>query len=151
MKMGIKSTKFVKIGLVLSIASFWYTSANKVFAANDSHDYTFEIQQFNYNNYSGERYRQTSSVENEWKVRLDDSGEGNGTITTFWLGDKDTNAPYNYAQGSITKSVYAGKTTPTYTEAYSRSNQSYVALGAENNNYSSNTYWVSGVWDEEVW
>ncbi|MFH0346691.1 DUF2712 domain-containing protein [Bacillus vallismortis] len=150
MKIGIKATKYIKVGLVLLIASFWSTSANKVFASNDNHDYYFEIQPFHYNNYSGERYRQTTSTGNEWKVRLDSSGEGKGTITTFWLGDKDSDALYGYAQGSITKNVYQGAKA-TYTKAYSRSNQSWVALGAENNNYSSNTYWASGVWDEEIW
>lgn len=150
MKKRIKKSKYIKAGLAFFLATVWYASDNKTFASNDNHGYSFEIQPYHYNNYSAKRYRQTTHVENEWKVNLISSGEGKGTITTFWLGKYNDDAFYNYEQGSITRNIKQGSGNH-YTEAYSKANKSYVALGAENNNYTTNTYWVSGNWDEEVW
>ncbi|WP_047980202.1 DUF2712 domain-containing protein [Ornithinibacillus contaminans] len=114
-----------------------------VFASNDNHNFSFKIGSYYSNSFSAERYRQTDSIDNKWKVNLAYSSEGAGTITTFWI-HKGSNRVSEY------KSITQGTGAHTY-KPYSTANKSYVKLGAENNNYSSNTYSVSGYWDEEIW
>ncbi|NIK13411.1 DUF2712 domain-containing protein [Alkalibacillus almallahensis] len=112
-------------------------------ASDDNHDFSFDISSYYDNSYSDERYRQTDSTNNDWKVDLSYSSEGAGTITNFWLhkGSDRVSEYYSVKQGSGAH----------YYPAYSTANESDVKLGAENNNYSANTYYVSGYWDEETW
>ncbi|TYS67940.1 DUF2712 domain-containing protein [Sutcliffiella horikoshii] len=125
---------------VIGVTSILITAP--AFAANDNIFYSFEIKPYHGNGYTEERYRQTTNVNNKWKVDLQASGEGKGTITTFWL-DKNLTVVsnlYDVKQGSGAQ----------YYSAYHTASQVYVGLGAENNNYSANSYTVSGVWDEET-
>ncbi|UOE94414.1 DUF2712 domain-containing protein [Alkalihalobacillus sp. LMS39] len=118
-------------------------AANATFASDDKHGYSFTIKPKHENNYSGERYRQTQNTNNKWKVALETSGEGKGTITTFWLDKADTGRVSNTVDAKQGAGAY-------YREAFSAANQSYVRLGAENNNYSTKGYTATGYWDEET-
>lgn len=91
---------------------------------------------------------ETSSVNNPWKVRLDNSTEGKGTIASFWLGTYNKNK--NAVQGSTIMNVKQGAKT-RYCGAYKVANKNTTYLAAENNNYNSKTYYVDGIWDEETW
>ena len=137
-KIGKKTLKT----LALSMVAIGAISTTTTFASDDNIDYSFSIKSYYDNSYSAERYRQTSNKDNKWKVDLQYSSEGNGTITTFWLDKSGTRVSesHNVTQG----------TGAHYYSAYSTANQSNVRLGAENNNYSANTYTVSGKWDEET-
>ncbi|MCM3225964.1 DUF2712 domain-containing protein [Terribacillus saccharophilus] len=146
----MRKSGIIKLSLVVLTLAFLFTSTKDVvLASNDNHSWAFSIQPKHYNNFSDSRYRQTSSKENPWKVKLNSSGEGKGTITTFWLGSYFPEES-TYARASVTRNVYQGRDA-TYTAAYWSANKKNVALGAENNNYSTNSYWASGIWDEETW
>lgn len=84
-----------------------------------------------------------------------DSGEGVGTKTRYWLelgvengSNVGTNVspPVDVIAGN--GSVNSGRNY--YVRAESTANRKNVRLTAENNNYSSNTYSVTGIWDEET-
>ncbi len=138
-KLSKKMTKWSAIG-VMGVGLF--ASAGIASASNDNIGYSFAIKANYGNSYSAQRYRQTSDTSNQWKVNLNYSGEGTGTITTFWLDKAGTpvSNTHGVAQGSGAH----------YYNAISSANESYVRLGAENNNLSANTYTASGYWDEEI-
>lgn len=85
-------------------------------------------------------------VNNKWKVNLTNSAEGNGTLATFWLTTRSdgknvvSDKTHDVAQGSGAH----------YYNAKASASQTDVRLAAENNNDSTNTYEVSGYWDEET-
>ena len=113
-------------------------------ASDDNHPFGFTIKAYQGDTYASPRYRQTTNTSNKWKVNLKDSSEGREAVMTFWLAKDSNNAVasglYNVAQG----------TGAHYYNAKSNASQTDVKLGAENNNYTANTYTVSGVWDEET-
>lgn len=116
------------------------------FAAEDNYGYSFSIKTHQNNTYGGDaKYRQTTNTSNKWKVELSYSGEGKGTGTRFWLV-KDN---ISKTQVSTSTIAYQGGGAK-YTDAYNDASKQYVKLGAENNNYSANSYTVSGYWDEEI-
>ncbi|MGN7312688.1 DUF2712 domain-containing protein [Alkalicoccobacillus gibsonii] len=141
MKKMRKNAIKLTAALVLGVSLFGV--ANSTFASDDKHGYSFTIKAAHANNYSGERYRQTKNTNNKWKVALQTSGEGKGTITTFWLDKAGTGRVSNTVNAKQGAGAY-------YREAFAAANQSYVRLGAENNNYSNNTYTATGYWDEET-
>ena len=115
-------------------------------ASNDNYAYEFNIQAHYGNTYSPEaRYRQTTDTTNKWKVSLENSTEGTGTKMTFWLA-KD-NAKKTVVSG--THDVTQG-TGAHYYNAKSEASKTDVKLGAENNNDTTNSYTISGYWDEET-
>lgn len=108
-----------------------------------SGDIAFTIKAGQANSHSGPRYRQTKNTNNKWKVKLEKSGEGKGTVTRFWLeksSGKNVSTTVNVKQGH----------KPYYTPAYTDASKTYVRLTAENNADTSKTYRVSGYWDEET-
>lgn len=114
-----------------------------IYASDDKWGYAFRIKGYQENTRTGPRYRQTSNTENPWKVALEKSGEGTGTITTFWLevkSGKNVSTSVNAKQGHA----------PYYTSAYDDANRVNVYLTAQNNNYNAGFYDVSGNWDEET-
>lgn len=120
-------------------------NASQAFASDDNIPYSFKIKANYANTYSDEEYRQTTNTQNKWKVDMTYSEEGEGTITTYWLAAYNS----NHDKVSDTHDVTQGTGTHYYS-AYSSASQRDVCLGAENNNNSSNTYTVSGYWDEET-
>ena len=66
-------------------------NASQAFASDDNIPYSFKIKANYANTYSDEEYRQTTNTQNEWKVNMTYSGEGKGTITTYWLAAYNSN------------------------------------------------------------
>jgi hypothetical protein len=138
-----KSIYRVIVSAVMGVILFG--ASNKLaFAADDDIDYQFTIYGNHANSYSAARYRQTTYIWNEWKVNLQSSTEGEGTIMTFWLALDDGNYVasdfHDVTQGSGSH----------YYWAYDSASETDVKLAAENNNYTTNSYTISGIWDEET-
>ena len=145
MKKKNKLKVIVVLGLLITLIGF-----NKIgIAGDDNIGWSFTINPYHANSYSTGRYRQTKSTSNPWKVKLNESGEGKGTITTFWLAKQVE--PQYWQVASVTKNVKQGEKKATYSGANKSANQSTVSLAAENNNYSANSYTAKGIWDEETW
>lgn len=113
-------------------------------ATDDRWGYAFNIYGYQANSYSSSRYRETNNANNPWKVALESSGEGPGSITTFWL----ENSNGTNVSAGVNVKLKAGA---YYNVAYNNANQTNVRLTAHNNNYNSSVYSVSGHWDEETW
>ena len=115
-------------------------------ASDDNIGFSFQLKPHFANSTTTARYRQTSDVDNKWKVNMVNSTEGRGTIATFWLATKSdgtdivSDTTHDVAQGSGAH-YYKAKHTASKTD---------VRLAAENNNDSPNTYNISGYWDEET-
>nr|WP_309100370.1 DUF2712 domain-containing protein [Fredinandcohnia onubensis] len=133
--------KFSKVGLAAVMGVGILATANFTYASNDNIGFSFSLKPYHGNTYTDSRYRQTTNTKNQWKVNYAYSSEGKGTVATFWLDKSGTRV-------SDTNNITQG--TTEYTDAFSTASQSYVRLGAENNNYSANSYSISGYWDEET-
>lgn len=122
-------------------------SSNFIKASNDNYKFHLLVPYGYGNAYSNDAFRQTTHTDNPWKVNLQKSAEGKGTIMTFWLiNTGDSKIPkaskiHNVKQGSGAH----------YYHANSQGSHTYVALAVENNNYSASSYGIDGVWDEETW
>lgn len=141
----VKRKLVLKIVLALLITTVVGFGTSSAFASNNKIDYSFKVYGYWFNGKAPDgRYRETDNVNNSWKVRLEHSGEGSGTITTFWLE--------NASSGNVTisKDVKQGN-GPYYTNPYTSANKTTVWLTAQNNNYNGDSYTVSGYWDEETW
>ncbi|OJG97479.1 hypothetical protein RV18_GL000760 [Enterococcus termitis] len=137
-----KKVKLILIlGLLLSVSGVF--SSIPASASNDDWGFGFTIQANQANSRSSARYRETTKTNNQWKVNMQKSGEGGGTITRYWL-----EVP-NGTNVSTSKNVKQGGGA-YYTNAYSDASKKNVHLTAENNNYNRATYRVSGYWDEET-
>ncbi len=134
------------LAMIATIAAVFVINCTvPIYAANDNIGYSFEIKANYKNSYSSSRYRQTKNTDNKWKVNMTYSGEGKGTVTTYWLA-KDN---FSRTRVSDTHDVKQGSGAHYY-KAYKSASDTKVRLGAENNNDSSKTYTVSGYWDEET-
>jgi hypothetical protein len=135
--------KYFRVGMAAVMGVGILAASNFTYASDDNIGFSFTLKPNYENSYSASRYRQTSSSSNPWKVNLTYSSEGAGTYATFWLDKSGTRVSdvHNVKQGSGAQ----------YYTAFSTANQSYVRLGAENNNLSPNSYTISGYWDEETW
>ena len=128
---------------LLSIATYGVVGANIAHTSNDNWGFNFTIQPHQANTRSGARYRQTTNVNNKWKVNMQSSGEGARTVTTYWLENAsgtNVSPSLNVKQGNGSY----------YSAAYSNASKKNVYLTAQNNNYNSSRYRVSGFWDEET-
>ena len=61
---------------LLSIATYGVVGANIAHTSNDNWGFNFTIQPHQANSRRGARYRQTTNVNNKWKVNMQSSGEG---------------------------------------------------------------------------
>lgn len=142
MKKSLKRT----LALVVSVCAIC-ASAISVNASDDNHPYAYNIKAYNAPTYTNENYyRQTDSVNNQWKVNLVSSTEGNGDKMTFWMATWDK----NHTVVCDKKTIAQGSGTHYY-NPYSSANHKTLCLGMSNNNRSSDTWRISGYWDEEVW
>ncbi|MBE6815135.1 MAG: DUF2712 domain-containing protein [Ruminococcaceae bacterium] len=135
------------ISITLCIFAFATIFATNAFAAATNNDYNFDFKiQGSVDNAQDPtgRYRGTTNNNHSWKVQLTSSGEGEKTITKFWIENKNgTNASsaYNIKQGNPAE----------YKPANDYGDSTTVYLTGENNNYaSSKQYVVKGFWDEET-
>ena len=118
---------------------------NALAAEDNNIEYKFRIQGSVDNAQEADgRFRSTTDNSNAWKVKLEKSGEGNGTITCFWI-EKG-----NGTNASTKRQVQQGKAA-RYFAANDKGDNTTVYLTAENNNFASTKqYEVSGYWDEET-
>lgn len=139
--------KMAKITVTSALAMCMVATPMVSKASDDNVDFNFDLKpKYGNTTTPSARYRQTTNVKNKWKVNLKNSTEGNGTIATFWLTTRKdgknvvSDKTHDVAQGSGAH----------YYDAKSSASQKDVYLAAENNNDSTNTYEVSGYWDEET-
>lgn len=88
-------------------------------------------------------HRSTKDTENPWRVAIDYSGEGKGTITTFWLEDF-----YGHNVSQDVDAVYNG-IYQYVCPAYSSASGIDVYLTGENNNWNSDVYYIEGRWSPQ--
>lgn len=114
------------------------------YSYEDSYGFTMTIKQNRAWNYTSNRYRESQRPENRWKVNLQHSTEGAGTVVNFKLSSSDhkTNLSNTYA--------VAQGTGPHYYYAYASAGGRDVCLAGQNNNNVNKEYVAMGVWDEEV-
>lgn len=140
----MKALKIKVLALcLLTIFTLGAVGANTALASNDKWGFHYTIGPFQSNSRSGARYRQTTNTNNKWKVNLQSSGEGGGTITRFWLENK---AKKNVSPSMKVKQGGGAYYSPAYSDASKKN----VYLTGENNNYNGTKYSVSGYWDEET-
>lgn len=140
----MKNKKKIKVLILSAFVLGFAATPSMVKATDDRWGYGFNIQPYQANSHSAQRYRETTNPNNPWKVALESSGEGAGSITTFWLevlSGANVSASVNVKQGA---GAY-------YNGAYTNANQANVRLTGQNNNYNSSAYYISGHWDEETW
>lgn len=132
--------KFVICG-ILGISIFFPSTIS--LAGDEQYGYSFTIKANQANSRTEARYRETTNRKNSWKVNMTNSGEGIGTITTYWLEiPSGTN---------VSRSInVVAKGGNYYTAAYDNASKTDVHLTAQNNNYNNESYGVSGFWDEET-
>ncbi|WP_253255004.1 DUF2712 domain-containing protein [Listeria ivanovii] len=142
------ASKNVRIIIALVIGVMVFAPAFHTKAADNNIGFDFKLKPNFANSGSSSRYREISSVNNPWKVRVNNSTEAKGTIASFWLGtyNNDKKAVRGSAIMNITQGAKA-----RYCGAYKVANKNTTYLAAENNNYTSKTYYVDGIWDEETW
>ena len=139
----LKTRRILGITVLAFMMTFFTMSS--VFATNDNIDYRFRIGiNKNYSQETDGRFRQTLNPKNPWKVKLETSQEGKGTITTFWLADQLFGVVSYYRDAKQGAGAY-------YTEAMPEASNKMVYLTGQNNNWSSVAYIVEGKWDEETW
>ena len=124
--------------VIMTIAAVWIP----VYAADDNYGYAFNLKT-NYNDsYTSGRYRQTTNLENKWKVEMNYNSRGASSRINYWLA-KTTNK----VRVSNIRTVTT-KTGAVYTNAWSGASQTDVSLGAEA--YLDEGPTVAGFWDEET-
>lgn len=135
-----------KLLLFVSIFMLGLVTFGNVHAATtDNIAYKFKIHPYQSNSFSDPRYRGTDNPNRAWMVDFKTSGEiGDHTITRYWLS-----LTGGRGQASDDHDIKVGSGRHFY-RGNSSSNKTDVCLGAENNNYNAESYYVSGVWDEET-
>lgn len=113
-----------------------------VFAVSANRTFDFRIQPYKGNTTTPYYiYRDVPETVSSvpWLVKMTESGEGAGTITTYWLELKN---------GQNVSTDCEAKVGIEYkTPAYNYANSQNVYLTAENNNNNSNMYTVKGYWN----
>lgn len=129
-------SKNVRIIIAIVVGVLVFAPAFHSKASDNDYGFDFKLKPNCANSGSSSRYRETTSVNNPWKVRLKNSTEGKGTIASFWLGTYDRNT--KAVQGSTIMNVKQGAKA-RYCGAYKIANKNTTYLAAENNNYTSKT------------
>lgn len=143
----MKFRKRIFSGLIICLIIISVISVSaSAYAYDNDIGYSFIVKANGASSYSSNsEYRGATTTATPWKVNLTYSAEGTGTYMRFFLaksGILSTQASdhHDVKQGSGAK----------YYRAYEIANQTTVKLGAKNNNLVSNTYTISGYWDEET-
>ncbi|WP_141603791.1 DUF2712 domain-containing protein [Terrilactibacillus laevilacticus] len=148
--------KYFRIMLV-GLIGFSIVASTQFVSAYEDNDIGFSYTiRPKYGNTNGDsRHRSTTNNNNMWKVSLDRSDEGKGTITTFWLEGLNWYTG-DYWQASSTHDVHqhdpigSGIYYYDYYTANNNGDDTEARLSAENNNYSTGYYNIYGHWDEET-
>ncbi|MEE3954731.1 DUF2712 domain-containing protein [Peribacillus frigoritolerans] len=143
----MKKVRVIALGTILACSIGLGTLS--VEAGNENSGYSFDIKKDQGNEFTGTKYRQTTTERNTWKVRMFYSKEGTNTYTTYWL-EKSNGT--NVSPAVDVKAGSGGKNSGRnhYIKGNAGANATEVRLTAENNNVSSSTYSVEGYWDEET-
>lgn len=140
----MKTKRLLIAIIVVSIFSSILFSIN-AFAGEDNFPYSFTMKANQASSYSSDSYERTTIYyDNPWKVNMTFNGEGTGTIATYWIASKIIHTAYS-AKHNVTQG-----SGDHYYFAYSNASGEYVRLGVQNNNNTTNSYTVSGYWDEEI-
>ena len=141
----IKKLCLKKVAVALAAVVLIGTMNISASASNDNYGFEFTLKANSKSSYSGKRYRQTKKTDNKWKVDFTYSAEGAGTKAIFWL------AKNNLDRTIVSKQVTIKQGSgPKLNDAETGASRTDVRLGTKNNNNVSNTYKVSGYWDEET-
>lgn len=124
---------FIMLLTVLCIGTSMVASAQQTSSLN--------IRNYQINSYTTESEKRTATnVNNAWKILMTETGEKQGTITTFWLAEKTSHS-------QLSKGVDVGLSKEyTYTSAYSSASGKTVVIGAENNTWNSENYDITFKW-----
>ena len=150
-KMSIKK-KIATAGLcaIIGVASFGIGVLNTYASGHGDNvkaqDYKGVIREERSNTTLDYAYRDTNSIADPFRVKLDKSDEpknnGKNTITRFWLENK--------SRDNISKTMDVTLNEGYYRQnPYKEANKKRVYLTAENNNYNANVYTIEGQWKEE--
>lgn len=136
-------TSIMKRGIILlivsmAIATVWIPT----YATDDDWGYTFNLKTNYINSYSEGRYRQTTKLENKWKVEMRYNSKGATSKVNYWLARTSDKAKVSESRTVTTQ------TGPVYTSAWSGASQTTVSLGAEA--FLNEGPTVAGFWDEET-
>ncbi|MGE6717209.1 DUF2712 domain-containing protein [Peribacillus frigoritolerans] len=143
----MKKVRVIALGTILACSIGLGTLS--VEAGNENTGYSFMIKKDQGNEFTGTKYRQTTTERNTWKVRMYYSQEGTNTYTTYWLEKSNgTNVSPAVDVKAGNKNSKSGRNH--YIKGNAGANATEVRLTAENNNVSSSTYSVEGYWDEET-
>lgn len=118
-----------------------FCTVNILAAESGSSSYSFRIQAYQANSQTTYSLYRNVAVEDytrPWYVNMTDSGEGEGTITTYWLE--------LYSGHNVSPDCDAKVGLHYHPAAYGSANSQDVWLTAENNNYNSRLYNVKGYW-----
>lgn len=116
-----------------------------VLAADENFAYSFTMKADCGESYCDTaRLRDTDNTHNPWKVDFRVSGEGENTIAYYWI------ASSFWHQACSNRFAVKCDSNPYYFPSYADKGGTNVKLGVQNNNDVSNSYIVSGYWDEEI-
>ncbi|WP_312092316.1 DUF2712 domain-containing protein [Niallia sp.] len=137
--------KALTFGLV-SLLSVGVLMPNLGHAEDNPREYQILVPNYHGNGQEDQGYlRESGDSRVQWGVSLTNSDEGNGTYTRFWL-ELGTGA--NVTNGHDVKE--GGGYKQYDFEKASDAKGKKVYLTAENNNYNSSTFEITGEWDEEI-
>lgn len=141
----MKNKRIKAMAIILSAGMALGMNGMLAKASDDNHSFSFSMKSSQTNSYNAAaRYRQTSNPNNKWKVKLENNAEGAGTIAIFWIARADNK------EAASDKHKVAQGSGAHYYNANNKGNQTDVQLAAKNNNNTSKSYKISGVWDEET-
>lgn len=80
----MKNKRIKAMAVILSAGMALGMNGMLAKASDDNHSFSFTMKSKQANSYNAAaRYRQTSNPNNKWKVNLQNSAEGAGTISIF--------------------------------------------------------------------
>ncbi len=140
--------KFVAIVIALFVVSaISASSLVAVASTNDDIDFSFGIKAYNaITRDPNKRLRSTSNNDNAWKVSLvlsNETTDNKGCGSRFCLGleDKTEASEWHLVERGSGEHYYPANDAADFR---------YVYLQCQDNNNSSKTYTVTGIWDEET-
>ena len=153
--MAIKQKSLFKklaVSIMLLVVMVSSTAALSSYAYYDNNiSYSFKIvANGKVSKFDNKEYRNTTDVNNAWKVNLlrsTESPNGYKTSTSFHLGVYNPNGINPYGSESYSVQMETGD---HYFAAYANASKEYVYLYGNDSMSTNDAYSVSGYWDEET-
>lgn len=139
--------KRVLIGIttgVIALSALGFSAS--AYGSDNNIGYSYSVPGGQNWGFSDAEYRGASDTSVPWKVNFTYSSEGAGTCMQYFLAGTEWFSPSKLSDYKLVKQGSGAKYYRAYDSAYKRD----VRLGARNNNNVSNSYTVSGYWDEET-